>query len=266
MIEAIALTRRYRDVVAVDRLSFTVGKGEIVGFLGPNGAGKSTTMRMLTGALPASEGTARVAGFDVFEQPLEVKRRIGYLPENPPVYSDLSVRSYLRFCAELKGVPRRRVAPEIDRVAERTGLSGALGRTVANLSKGFRQRAGLAQALLGDPEVLVLDEPTVGLDPLQIREVRELVKGLAGGHTVLLSTHILSEVALACHKVLVIDGGRLVDFDTLEGLIAKHLPGRSVTLDDLAFLEDIYGKLVRPADSPAHPPGQPAATAAGARP
>jgi ABC-2 type transport system ATP-binding protein len=246
MIEAIGLTRRYRDVLAVDRLSFTVGKGEIVGFLGPNGAGKSTTLRMLTGFLPASEGTARVAGYDVFEQPLEVKRRVGYLPENPPIYADLSVRSYLRFCAHLKRVARGRVAAEVERVAERTGLGAVLGRTLGNLSKGFQQRAGLAQALLGDPEVLVLDEPTVGLDPLQIREVRELVKGLAGEHTVLLSTHILSEVALACHKVLVIDQGRLVDLDTLEGLIAKHLPGRSVTLDDLAFLEDIYRKLVRP--------------------
>jgi len=255
MIEALELTRRYRDVVAVDRLTFTVGKGEIVGFLGPNGAGKSTTMRMLTGYLPASSGTARVAGFDVFEAPLEVKRRVGYLPENPPVYPDLSVRSYLRFCADLKGVPRGRVASEVERVAERTGLGAALGRTIANLSKGFRQRAGLAQALLGDPEVLVLDEPTVGLDPLQIREVRALVKGLAGDHTVILSTHILSEVALACHKVLVIDGGRLVDFDTLEGLIAKHLPGRAVTLDDLAFLEDIYLKLVRAA--PSGGPGAP---------
>jgi ABC-2 type transport system ATP-binding protein len=253
MIEAIGLSRRYRDVLAVDRLTFTVGKGEIVGFLGPNGAGKSTTLRMLTGSLPASEGEARVAGFDVFEQPLEVKRRIGYLPENPPLYPDLSVRSYLRFCADLKGIGRRGVAAEVERVAERTGLSGALGRTLGNLSKGFRQRAALAQALLGDPEVLLLDEPTVGLDPLQIREVRELVKGLAGGHTVLLSTHILSEVALACHKVLVIDAGRLVDFDTLEGLIARHLPGRSVTLDDLAFLEDIYTKLVRPGPAPGAP-------------
>ena len=247
MIEAIELSRSYRDVLAVDRLSFTVGKGEIVGFLGPNGAGKSTTLRMLTGSLPASGGQARVAGFDVFEQPLEVKRRLGYLPETPPVYPDLSVRSYLRFCADLKGVPRGRVRGEVERVAERTGLSAVLGRTLGNLSKGFRQRAGLAQALLGDPEVLVLDEPTVGLDPLQIREVRTLVKGLAGEHTVLLSTHILSEVALACHKVLVIDRGRLVDHDTLEGLIARHLPGRAVTLDDLAFLEDIYTKLIRPA-------------------
>jgi ABC-2 type transport system ATP-binding protein len=253
MIEAIDLSRRFGDVLAVDRLTFTVGKGEIVGFLGPNGAGKSTTLRMLTGSLPASEGRARVAGFDVFEHPLEVKRRVGYLPETPPVYPDLSVRSYLRFCADLKGVARKRVATEVERVAERTGLSAVLGRTLGNLSKGFRQRAGLAQALLGDPPVLVLDEPTVGLDPLQIREVRALVKGLAGEHTVLLSTHILSEVALACHKVLVIDAGRLVDYDTLEGLIAKHLPGRSVTLDDLAFLEDIYSKLVRPA--PATVPG-----------
>jgi ABC-2 type transport system ATP-binding protein len=247
MIEAISLSRTYRDVLAVDRLTFTVGKGEIVGFLGPNGAGKSTTLRMLTGALPASAGQARVAGFDVFEQPLEVKRRVGYLPETPPVYPDLSVRSYLRFCAELKGVARRGVAAEVERVAERAGLAAVLGRTLGNLSKGFRQRAGLAQALLGDPPVLVLDEPSVGLDPLQIREVRALLAGLAGEHTVLLSTHILSEVALACQKVLVIDAGRLVDFDTLPGLVARHLPGRSVTLDDLAFLEDIYTKLVRPA-------------------
>jgi ABC-2 type transport system ATP-binding protein len=211
-------------------------------------------MRILTGFLPASSGTARVAGFDVFEAPLEVKRRVGYLPENPPVYVDLPVRSQLRFCADLKAVPRARVASELARVAERTGLAAVMDRTIGNLSKGYRQRVGLAQALLGDPEVLILDEPTVGLDPLQIREVRELVKGLAGDHTVILSTHILSEVALACHRVLVIDQGRLVDHDTLEGLIAKHLPGRRVTLDDIAFLEEIYGKLVRPAAAAAAAP------------
>ena len=229
MIEVSRLTKRYRDLVAVDDLSFTVGKGEVVGFLGPNGAGKSTTMRILTGFLPATSGTARVAGFDVFEEPLEVKRRIGYLPEQPPVYDALTPRSYLRFCASLKGLDRRRVKDEIDRVAERTGVAQVMDRVIGNLSKGFRQRVGLAQALLGDPEVLVLDEPTVGLDPLQIREVRELVKSLAGRHTVILSTHILPEVAMTCQKVLVIHQGRLVDFDTVEGLIARHLPGRRVT-------------------------------------
>ncbi len=244
MIEVSQLTKRYRDLVAVDGLSFTVGKGEIVGFLGPNGAGKSTTMRILTGYIPATEGTVKVAGFDVFESPLEVKKRIGYLPENPPIYDAMTARSYLRFCAELKRVPRRALAGEIDRVAHLTSVEGVMDRVIGNLSKGFKQRVGLAQALLGDPEVLVLDEPTVGLDPLQIREVRELVRGLAGKHTVILSSHILPEVAMTCQKVLVINRGRLVDFDTLDGLIAKHLPGRRVTLDDIAFLEEIYGKLV----------------------
>ncbi|HEY6106531.1 MAG TPA: ABC transporter ATP-binding protein, partial [Anaeromyxobacteraceae bacterium] len=215
MIEVSRLTKRYRDLVAVDDLSFTVGKGEVVGFLGPNGAGKSTTMRILTGFLPATSGSVKVAGFDVFEEPLEVKRRVGYLPEQPPVYEALTARSYLRFCASLKGIPRARVRDEIDRVAERTGVTEVMHRVIGNLSKGFRQRVGLAQALLGDPEVLVLDEPTVGLDPLQIREVRELVKSLAGKHTVILSTHILPEAAMTCQKVLVIHQGRLVDFDTV---------------------------------------------------
>jgi ABC-2 type transport system ATP-binding protein len=259
MIEVQHLTKRYRDRTAVQDLSFTVQKGEIVGFLGPNGAGKSTTMRILTGFIPATSGTAKVAGFDVFEEPLEVKRRIGYLPEQPPVYADMTPRAYLAFVAGLKGLPRKRLKGEIERVAHATGIEDVLGRVTGNLSKGYRQRVGLAQALLGDPEVLVLDEPTVGLDPLQIREVRELVKGLGGRHTVVLSTHILSEVAMTCQKVLVIHEGKLVDFDTLDGLIAKHLPGRRVTLDDIAFLEEIYGKLVSPAASPAPAPAPAAA-------
>ncbi len=244
MIEVSQLTKRYRDLVAVDGLSFTVGKGEVVGFLGPNGAGKSTTMRILAGFIPATEGTVKVAGFDVFEEPLEVKRRIGYLPENPPIYDAMTARAYLRFCAELKRIPTKALAGEIGRVAHLTAVEGVMDRVIGNLSKGYKQRVGLAQALLGDPEVLILDEPTIGLDPLQIREVRELVKGLAGKHTVILSTHILPEVAMTCQKVLVINKGKLVDFDTLDGLIAKHLPGRRVTLDDIAFLEEIYGKLV----------------------
>jgi gliding motility-associated transport system ATP-binding protein len=259
MIDVANLTKRFRDRTAVQDLSFTVQKGEIIGFLGPNGAGKSTTMRILTGFIPATSGTAKVAGFDVFEEPLEVKRRIGYLPENPPVYSDMTPRAYLAFVAGLKGIPRRSVNGEIERVAHATGIEEVLGRVTGNLSKGYRQRVGLAQALLGDPEVLILDEPTVGLDPLQIREVRELVKGLAGKHTVVLSTHILSEVAMTCGKVLVIHEGKLVDFDTLDGLIAKHLPGRRVTLDDIAFLEEIYGKLVSPTVTPAPAPAPAAA-------
>jgi len=244
MIEVENLTKRYRDLVAVDGLTFRVEKGEVVGLLGPNGAGKSTTMRILTGFLPATGGTARVAGFDVFEEPLEVKRRIGYLPENPPVHPDLTPVEYLRFCAGLKRLPRKGVAGEIERVAQQARIEGVMDRVIGGLSKGYRQRVGLAQALLGDPEVLVLDEPTVGLDPLQIREVRELVKSLAGRHTVILSTHILPEVAMTCHKVLVLHRGRLVDYDTLDGLIGKHLPGRKVTLEDIAFLEEIYAKLV----------------------
>jgi ABC-2 type transport system ATP-binding protein len=264
MIEVSHLTKRYRDRVAVDDLSFTVQKGEVIGFLGPNGAGKSTTMRVLTGFIPATSGTAKVAGFDVFEEPLEVKRRVGYLPEYPPVYADMTPRAYLAFCAGLKKLPRSRVRGEIDRVAQLARIEDVLDRVTGNLSKGFRQRVGLAQALLGDPEVLILDEPTVGLDPLQIREVRELVKTLAGKHTLILSTHILSEVAMTCQKVLVIHEGKLVDFDTLDGLIAKHLPGRRVTLDDIAFLEEIYSKLVLPGGLQAAPPAAPtpAATAA----
>ena len=262
MIEVSHLTKRYRDRVAVDDVSFTVRKGEVIGLLGPNGAGKSTTMRILTGFVPATSGSVQVAGFDVFEQPLEVKRRIGYLPENPPVYADLTPRAYLSFCAGLKKLPRARVRGEIERVAHLARIEDVLDRVTGNLSKGYRQRVGLAQALLGDPEVLILDEPTVGLDPLQIREVRELVKSLAGKHTVILSTHILPEVAMTCQKVLVMHQGRLVDFDTLDGLIAKHLPGRHVTLEDIAFLEEIYGKLV----SPTAPPALAAAdAAAGAR-
>ncbi len=263
MIEVAHLTKRYRDRVAVDDVSFTVGQGEVVGLLGPNGAGKSTTLRVLTGFSPATSGSVRVAGFDVFEEPLEVKRRIGYLPETPPVYPDLTPRSYLAFCAGLKGLSRRSVKGHIERVAHLARIEDVLDRVTGNLSKGYRQRVGLAQALLGDPEVLILDEPTVGLDPLQIREVRDLVRSLAGDHTVLLSTHILPEVAMTCGKVLVLHEGRLVDFDTLDGLIAKYLPGRRVTLDDLAFLEEIYGKLVMPrepglAAPPAMAPGGPA--------
>jgi len=244
MIEVRHLTKRYRDLTAVDDLSFTVGKGEIVGLLGPNGAGKSTTMRVLTGFLPATSGEVRVAGYDVFEQPLEVKRRVGYLPEAPPLYDSMTTGGYLRFVADLKGLSRARVAGEVERVSGLAGCGGVLGRVTGNLSRGYRQRVGIAQALLGDPEVLVLDEPTVGLDPLQIREVRALLRSLAGRHTVILSTHILPEAALTCGKVLVLSQGRLVDFDTLDGLVARHLPGRRVLLEDIAFLEEIYAKLV----------------------
>jgi ABC-2 type transport system ATP-binding protein len=227
MIEVSHLTKRYRDITAIEDLSFTVGKGEILGFLGPNGAGKSTTMRILTGFQPATSGTAKVAGFDVFEQPLEVKRRVGYLPEIPPLYPDMTVKAYLRFVAELKGVRGKAIAGELERVAEATRIGEVMGRLVANISKGYKQRVGLAQALLGNPEVLILDEPTVGLDPSQILEVRDLIKRLAGDHTVVLSTHILQEVTATCEKVLILARGRVVAHEGLAGLQARH-PGRSL--------------------------------------
>ena len=260
MIKVEGLTKRYARTVAVDDISFEVAKGRIIGFLGPNGAGKTTTMRVLTCFLPPTRGSVEVAGFDVINQPLEVKKRIGYLPESPPLYPEMEVIEYLNFVARLKGIPGSDVKTRVSSVLERCAIGDVRSKLLGKLSKGYRQRVGLAQALLGDPEVLILDEPTVGLDPLQIREVRELVKGLAGKHTIILSTHILPEVAMTCQKVLVIHGGRFVDFDTLDGLIAKHLPGRRVTLDDIAFLEEIYSKLVSPA--PASVPAQPPAAAA----
>ena len=229
------LTKRYRELTAVDHVNFEVQPGEILGFLGPNGAGKSTTMRMLTGCLPATEGTAKVCGFDVFEQPLEVKRKIGYLPENPPVYLDMKVRGYLKFVAELKGVPRKKLKDEVDRVAQAASVAHMMDRLIGNVSKGYKQRVGLAQALLGDPDVLVLDEPTVGLDPGQIIEVRNLIKSLAGKHTIILSTHILQEVKAICRKVLIISSGKVVAYDDLEALESKYK-----TADRVASLEEIF--------------------------
>lgn len=238
MIQVQGLTKRYRDRVAVDGLSFEVKEGETLGFLGPNGAGKSTTMRMLTGFLPASSGSARVAGFDVFEQPLEVKRSVGYLPEIPPLYLDMTVAAYLRFVAELKAVPRKQLASEVDRVAQLATITHMLDRVVANCSKGYRQRVGIAQALIGDPKVLILDEPTVGLDPQQILEVRGLIKSLQGRHTIILSTHILSEVTASCSRVLVIKHGRLVAYEALSDLTTRFKDGERER-----SLEEIYLQL-----------------------
>jgi len=215
MIEVTGLTKRYRDRVAVDALDFSVDEGRILGFLGPNGAGKSTTMKILTGFLPPSSGKAKVAGFDVFEQPLEAKRRIGYLPETPPVYPEMSVRGYLKFVGRLKGLKGAKLSSEVDRVAAATGVVSEIDRLILNLSKGYRQRVGLAQALLGDPPLLILDEPTEGLDPNQRQEILGFIKGLAGKHTVVLSTHILSEVKAICERVLIIHRGRIAAHDTL---------------------------------------------------
>jgi len=220
MIEAIALTKSYGPRVALNNVSFTIGQGEIVGFLGPNGAGKTTTMRILTGFLPATGGDARVAGFDVFESPMEVKRRVGYLPESPPLYPELSVGDYLGFIAELRGYTGRTRHQRTGAVMERVGLAGWERRILGSLSKGYRQRVGLAQALLHDPPVLILDEPTSGLDPAQLVGIRDLVKSLAGTHTVILSTHILSEVEALCPRALVITKGQLVAQGSLDELRA----------------------------------------------
>ena len=237
MIEVTGLTKRYRDRIAVEDLSFQLPEGEILGFLGPNGAGKSTTMKILTGYLPATSGTVKVAGFDVFEEPYEVKRRIGYLPEIPPLYPEMTVRGYLRFVASIKGVRRGQMATELERVAHGTGVAEVMDRLIQNLSKGFRQRVGIAQALLGSPPVLILDEPTEGLDPSQRAEVRHLIKGLAGKHTVILSTHLLSEVTVTCERVLIINQGRMVAFDEIRNL--AHALGQG----DQTSLEDIFLKL-----------------------
>ena len=237
MIEVTGLSKRYRERVAVEDLTFTVPEGEILGFLGPNGAGKSTTMKIVTGYLPATSGTVKVAGFDVFEEPYEVKRRIGYLPETPPLYPEMTVRGYLKFVASIKGVRRGQMAAELERVAHATGVAEVMDRLIQNLSKGFRQRVGIAQALLGSPPVLILDEPTEGLDPSQRAEVRQLIKGLAGQHTVILSTHILPEVTMTCARVLILNQGKMVAFDEIQNL--AHALGQG----DQTSLEEIFLKL-----------------------
>ena len=209
MIEVRGLEKSYGDREALSGVTFAVARGEIVGFLGPNGAGKTTTLRILSTYLSPDRGEARVAGFDVAKAPMEVRRRLGYLPEHPPVDLDHTVREYLGFCAALRNVPRKRRGSAIDAVVERCGLAPVATRLIGNLSKGYRQRVGLAQALVHEPEVVILDEPTVGLDPNQIREIRELIRGLAGNHTVLLSSHILPEIAMTCSRAVVVHRGRV---------------------------------------------------------
>ena len=221
MIEVQHLTKRYGPFTAVDDISFTVDKGEILGFLGPNGAGKTTTMRVLTGYMPPTEGTAVVAGYSLLDKPIEAKRRTGYLPETPPLYPDMTVREYLEFCARIKGLPRADRKARVGSAMERTRVADMAGRHCAKLSKGYRQRVGLAQALLGNPEVLVLDEPTAGLDPKQINETRNLIKELRGDHTVVLSTHILPEVSQTCTRVVIINKGKVVAVDTPDNLTSR---------------------------------------------
>lgn len=231
MIEVMNLTKKYGSHVAVDHLSFRVEKGQIFGFLGPNGAGKSTTMNIMTGYLAASEGTVTINGIDVQKEPEEAKRNIGYLPELPPLYMDMTVSEYLLFVAELKKVDKKNRAKQMEEVMEMTQITDMKNRLIRNLSKGYRQRVGLAQAILGYPEVIILDEPTVGLDPKQIIEIRDLIRKLGENHTVILSSHILSEVSAVCDHVMIIAGGRLVASDSPDGLTKLMSGSRELALE-----------------------------------
>jgi len=231
MIKVQELTKRYARTTAVDQISFEVAKGQIVGFLGPNGAGKTTTMRMLTCFLPPSAGTATVAGFDVLEQPMEVKRRIGYLPETPPIYPEMETAEYLEFVGKLKGLSGADLQKRIDYVSGRCAIADVKKKLLGKLSKGYRQRVGLAQAIIHNPDVLILDEPTAGLDPKQINETRDLIKGLAGDHTIILSTHILPEVEQTCEQVIIINKGKLVATDSVRNLQARARGAESVLVE-----------------------------------
>ncbi|HXP69716.1 MAG TPA: ABC transporter ATP-binding protein [Candidatus Dormibacteraeota bacterium] len=231
MIEVQDLTKTFGERTAVDHISFAVNKGEILGFLGPNGAGKTTTMRMLTSFMPATSGTARIAGFDVFDNSLEVRRHIGYLPENPPVYPDMTVESYLDFVARIKGVSAEKRAQRVTDALEKTNITDKRDELIKRLSRGYKQRVGLAQALVHDPDVIILDEPTVGLDPKQIIEVRHLIKNLAGSHTIVLSTHILPEVSMTCDRVVIINKGKIAAVDTPQNLTSQLKGGQRIRVE-----------------------------------
>ena len=243
MIEVQNLTKRYGPFTAVDDVSFRVEKGEILGFLGPNGAGKTTTMRILTGYMPPTDGKAIVAGYDVFDQPIEAKRRTGYLPEVPPLYPDMTVRDYLMFVARIKGVPRAERKSRVGAIMERTRVADVATRHCGKLSKGYKQRVGLAQAILHNPDVLILDEPTAGLDPKQIIETRQLIKELAGDHTIILSTHILPEVSQTCQRVVIINKGRVVAVDSPENLTARLRGSETIYLQVDGGGADVAGAL-----------------------
>ncbi|HEY1759938.1 MAG TPA: ATP-binding cassette domain-containing protein [Bryobacteraceae bacterium] len=252
MIKVEGLTKRYARNVAVDHISFQVEKGQIVGFLGPNGAGKTTTMRMLTCFMPPTDGSAEVAGFDILESPMEVKKRIGYLPESPPVYPEMEVIEYLNFVGRIKGVPKANLPKRINEVMEKCAIADVRNKEIGKLSKGYRQRVGLAQAILHNPDVLILDEPTSGLDPHQIMETRDLIRGLAGDHTIILSTHILPEVEAMCERVIIIAKGKLVATDTVAHLTSRlhgsemvsvEVAPRSPGSDGQVFLTQVQQKL-----------------------
>src|SRR5213082_1227361 len=231
MIKVENLTKRYAGQTAIRDLNFEVGQGEIMGFLGPNGAGKTTTMRILAGFMPATSGRASIAGFDVFEQSLQARSRLGYMPENVPLYNDMRVTEYLDYRAALKGVPHRRVAERVGDVKELCGLREVERKLIGALSKGYRQRVGLADALVNEPELLILDEPTIGLDPNQIRQVRELIKNLGKQHTILLSTHILPEVEMTCSRVIIVHKGRIEACDTPDNLLNQMRTATGVVLE-----------------------------------
>ncbi len=249
MIEVQGLTKEYGSEKAIDNLSFSIKKGDVVGFLGPNGAGKSTTMKIITGYMAPSSGSVTVKGFDVYEKPIEVKKRIGYLPEVPPVYLDMYVADYLKFVAEIKLVPKSELSKKVDRALQKTNLGDVRNRLIGNLSKGFRQRVGIAEAIVSDPEILILDEPTVGLDPKQVLEIRSLIQTLAGEHTVILSTHILPEVQATCKRIIIINKGKIVAEDSLEELnrqvsgssriLLRTKKGDAQSLQDLKNIEGV---------------------------
>jgi ABC-2 type transport system ATP-binding protein len=246
LIEVQDLTKTFGERTAVDHISFAVNKGEILGFLGPNGAGKTTTMRMLTSFMPATSGTARIAGFDVFDNSLEVRRHIGYLPENPPVYPDMTVESYLDFVARIKGVPTEKRAQRVTDALEKTNITDKRDELIKRLSRGYKQRVGLAQALVHDPDVIILDEPTVGLDPKQIIEVRHLIKNLAGNHTIVLSTHILPEVSMTCDRVVIINKGKIAAVDTPQNLTSQLKGGQRIRVEVQASeqpLREVLGQI-----------------------
>ncbi len=248
MIEVENLTKRYPGVTAVDRLSFNVQKGEVCGLLGANGAGKSTTMRILAGYIPATEGHASVAGFDVFKDSLEVRRRIGYMPENVPLYTEMRINEYLEFRAALKGVPRKERRERIEWVKQQCGLAEVGKKIIGHLSKGYRQRVGLADTLVHDPELIILDEPTIGLDPNQIRQVRELIRDLGKHRTVLLSTHILPEVEMTCSRVIIINRGKIVASDSVERLKQLRRGGGETVLELKADAGAVRSELAAVAD------------------
>ncbi len=245
MIELKGVNKFYGNFQALYDVSFKVNEGEILGFLGPNGAGKTTTMRIITGFMPPSDGDCIVDGISILDNPIEVKKRIGYLPENPPLYTEFTVKEYLYFVGKLKGLSKKEVDKRIEDIVEKCGIKDVYGKVISKLSKGYRQRVGIAQALLHDPRVIILDEPTIGLDPVQIREIRSLIKGLGGDHTVILSSHILPEVSQVCDRILIINKGKIVAEDTPENL-TKKLKGQTkctmVLKGDAEKVKEILGK------------------------